>query len=188
LRIHPIPEVRILYVEVPKAACSSMKRALAPFRYAAEPPIDHEELHRWFGYTVCEPSDFDEWRKTYWKGWFTFTVIRHPIDRFESLFYSKVNVGPIDRWALRFPNDYWASDDHGRPQVDVIGHDLSRFDLVGRVEDMDVVAKTLSEVTGSVVRVPHVNHSPRGPHLSGVARELIATFYAEDFTSLGYEP
>jgi len=188
VNLHPIDSIGVLYVEVPKAACSSLKAALAPYRRPGPTP-QGEALHRWFGYTYAfAERELDAWIARHWSGYFRFTVVRHPIERFESFFYSKVGGEDIDEFARDFAESGWARDAHAERQADLIGRDLSKYHYVGRVEDLTRTADVLSQVVGSPVRVPHLNGSIRGPGLGAEARATVAEHYREDFDLLGYTP
>src|SRR3990172_2820060 len=83
LPCHPLPGERAVWLEVPKAGCTSLKVALADFR-KGDPPKNADEVHTWFGYSHVETlKGFDQ----RWRGWYRFTVVRSPITRFLSFFY-----------------------------------------------------------------------------------------------------
>jgi hypothetical protein len=170
---------RIIWAMVPKAGVKSVNRALHDIVRVA--PWEPE---------IISTGLLDAYLGTRYKGWFCFTVVRHPVERFESMFYQRVNEGDINDYALAFQDTPMATTNpHGMRQVDLIGSDLSRYDFVGHLEHMDEVQDALYPL----VRYPqftigHLNASVRGPKLTGEAREAIVAHYAADFELLGYDP
>lgn len=175
---------RFLYVEVPKAACTSIKWALA--EYAGQKP--EGDIHRWLGYTEARDLEqLADWLAGRWSKLFRFTVLRDPIDRFESFYYgNKVyeRVPDINEFVLHGLTEIM-SNIHSIPQTALVG-DASGFDFVGRVRDMDGVARRLSRVVHKRVRIEQRNMTPPGERqwLRTAALRRLNDIYAADFDIL----
>jgi len=169
----------VLYVEVPKAAATSIKAALG------EVP-EGEDPHRWLGYIDArDPAQLQAWLLGRWAKLFRFTVVRHPVARFESYFYGHVG-GDINAFIQ---DGFWDRDVHAVPQTAILGEDLAGFDFVGRVEAMDLVQRRLRR-TGSVpsrLSLPHLNASVgKRQRLGAASRRVLEAVYRRDFEVLGY--
>lgn len=188
---HPIDAAKIVYVEVPKAGCTSVKYALSPFK--GGPPDPDEDIHRWYSYTWArDVGELYRWFRTRWAGYFKFTVVRDPIARFESFYYDKVDPAEryattIDRYVMgEFERDERRMDIHAIPQSMLLGPELGQFDLVGRLEDMSSVASVLSAHTGRAIVIPHLNASGSRPSLERATRARLAMIYRADIEAFGY--
>lgn len=183
---HPLEAIQAVYVEIPKAGCTSVKIALSAFK-GGSPDRD---IHSWFGYTTAHGVDeLYRWFETRWRGFFKFTVVRQPIARFESFYYSLpgATADEVSSFVLEdFSWSGWRTDIHAQPQTHLIGTELERFDFVGRTERMGEVEALLSKKFGRL-RIPHANRSrtPRG-ELSKPARAFLRRVYRQDFEILGY--
>lgn len=188
---HPFDAAQVVYVEVPKAACTSIKWALSPV--LGGPPDDGDDIHHWTGYTHARDfGELQRWLATRWRGYFKFTVVRDPITRFESFYYDKLSAAEryamtIDEYVLaHFAADPRRLDIHAIPQTMLIG-DGSAFDFVGRVEAIAEVRQVLSDHLGWLVEIPHLNRSPVDREPLGVPAMLhLADVYHDDFVALGY--
>ena len=190
---HPFDEQRFVYVEIPKAGCTSVKQALARLKSKGpQPPQETSEFHDWFGYThVANTKRLKRRLENRWRDYFTFTVVRNPIDRFESLYYEKINLqGDINAYIQDELSDdnRWLFNPHGTPQVNLIGEDLSSFDFVGRTENMEEVSARLSQTVGAEP-LRHLNRSRRTarPPLSQQSLRRLTEVYRRDFEVLGYD-
>lgn len=182
---HPIPGVNVVYVEVPKAGCTSVKLALAPL-LGADPPAD---IHRWFGYTHARnEEELGDWLTGRWAGWFRFTVVRHPVRRFES-FYAGIDpdgLGDINAWiAARQDDERWL-DIHAVPQRRLTG-DPSLYDFVGRLEETRAIEEAIGVATNCDLDLPRANASA-APRRRLTQRSLSAlrTIYAADLDAFDY--
>lgn len=191
---HSIEMYRLVYVEVPKAGCTSVKYALAPYKKGYPwRSDDFEAMHRWFGYQhAAGLEDLARRFANRWRDYQKFTVVRHPIRRFESLYYQKIDPHgrrDINDFVAHLGDDnHWLWDTHGISQVSLIGTDLSQYDFVGRTEDMPEVERYLCRVLDDV-QIPHLFRSSRTREpLSQQTIDRLYAIYREDFDVLGYRP
>jgi acyl carrier protein phosphodiesterase len=117
-------------------------------------------------------------------------VVRDPVTRFESFYWGNKygEEGDINRYVRRGRiNEAMRHDIHAVPQTTLLGNTLSDFDFVGHTENMDEVAKVLSEAANRKVKIPHLNASPieRVPTLAATRRRL-RTLYRRDMRTFGY--
>lgn len=179
---HPIDGAGIVYVEVPKAGCTSIKLALSGLK--GGPPEPDEDIHHWWSYTwATDLAELYRWFDTRWRTYFKFTVVREPVARFESFYYGKVGQYAINSYvhALRMTQ----LDVHAVPQASLLGPELDRFSFIGRTEQMDVVGTVLSAVAGQVITVPHANRSePERRPLTPKARARLLEVYHADIAML----
>ena len=89
-RIHLFKDQKIIYVEIPKAGCTSVKFALKEFRGDWKEELPSYRFHVWFGYTFIPRKDLKGVLLTKYKDWTKFTVVRNPYDRFLSLYAGKI--------------------------------------------------------------------------------------------------
>lgn len=174
---------RIAYMAVPKAACSSVKAALAGLDPGvsadtiARFETDIMAVHRLYPTRRFHPG---RWRRH--DGWFRFTVVRDPLKRMLSV-YTDLIAGrrilhdstnfqrghaPLpqdpdpDTFYLRL-DDYmhWASavKHHALPMRLFSGTDLAAYDRVYRTGEMDALAADLARRTGCEVTIPRLNES-----------------------------
>jgi hypothetical protein len=194
----PIPchECRnLIYVEVPKAGCTSVKQLFAELDGKLDgSSYEHEEFHQWFGYIWCTDIDtLHGWFALPWASRFRFTLVRHPLRRFRSLYQDyrmRFDYGEmgIDGFALEvLPVLIGDGDAHAAPQVAFVGTDLSLFDFVGHTEDMPKLSAALSDALGEIVEVPWLHVSTKTQErLSTEAEAFVRGIYHEDFDALGY--
>ena len=188
---HPIESERLVYVEVPKAGCTSIKWGLSPF--VGGPPEVEDEIHAWFGYTHArDRGELDRWLASRWKDHFRFTVVRDPIARFESFFYGtsgRPAWGDINRYVLEelaTPADPWRDDIHLVPQALIVG-DLSLYDHVGRTHTLNQTARAVSAYLGRRVTFGHLNRSTaERQELSRAARARLRALYRADYERFGF--
>lgn len=182
----PAPYV---WVEVPKAASTSIKMALAA---AAHHPFDTDAgLHEWFGYTYAgNLAELHEWLAHRWADRFRFAVVRHPVDRFVSLYHEKIDphgYGDASAWIMANADHWWWDDIHATPQSAIVG-DPAWYDFVGRVEDMAAVRHALSAALRRPVRIPWANRTAGDPpRLTPDAVDALRRRYAADMAAFGYD-
>ena len=188
---HPLDARKLVYVEVPKAGCTSVKWALSGFR--GGPPGEGESIHGWMGYTHAASSgQLHDWLEGRWADFYRFTVVRHPVTRFESFYwglppYERGAWGDINRYVLEdFGHDDLARDIHATPQTSILGH-VGGFDYVGRLEDIAQLQRRLTRVLGSSVAIPRLNVSASEMKLTDDAQDRLRSLYAADMETFGYE-
>lgn len=149
-----------------------------------------------------------------WDKWFQFAFVRHPLDRFVSLYHYFRQIGPGHRWwtrrnrkvaaivrelgsfkalCLEFPEQL-KKDFHFRPQhswvCDADGNLL--VDYCGRFEALNEgVAYVAGRVgAGWPVQLPHVNssrHQPWGEYYNAETAKAVTDYYRKDFDLFGYD-
>lgn len=183
---HPVEAANLVYVEVPKAGCTSIKWALAAFK--GEQPVKSTDIHHWFGYTHArDVAELNEWLTGRWGNMRRFTVVRNPVDRFLSFYYGLQPAergawGDVNRYVIeQLGVDAWAEDIHVVPQTLLLGTNLSCYDHVGHTEDMAATAAWLG------VAVPHHSRyeGVRQP-LTAAALKRLRSVYRTDYEVLGY--
>jgi Sulfotransferase family len=78
-----VPDHNLAYLQIPKCACTAVKRAIASLSMDEVPRDIHREFPK-----ALEKREIE--REEY----FTFTFVRHPTDRFLSFYRGKV----LDKW------------------------------------------------------------------------------------------
>jgi hypothetical protein len=95
----------------------------------------------------------------------------------------------IDETLRDFRADKWYQDPHGRAQSRMLGRDLSVFDYVGRLEEMDEVFRFLSVAFHDDIRPRHDNVAGGNvkQDLTREQKAMLNELYREDFELLGYQ-
>ena len=187
---HPFETARLVWVEVPKSGSTSVKMALANALLGTA-FTDDIGLHDFVGWTHARTqAELAEWLAQRWDGWYRFTVVRHPIDRFESLYYEKIDPagrGSINAWVAAQADSYWWEDIHAVPQTRIIG-DPAAYDCVGRLERLDELATMLSERLAVPLQFGRHNSARRPDRepLTAETRALLARIYAADLEAFEY--
>lgn len=186
--IHPIDRLGLVYVEVPKAACSSIKRALAPW-LGAGVPEGHGRLHQWVGYLYARNLDeLGEWLSVRWADYQRFTVVRHPVARWLSLYVDKIDplaVGNPDAWLAASGESRFWDDIHAAPAAAIVGL-VQWYHHVGKVEHIADTERWLRAVTGEQITIGHENVSSRSVQLSTASRTRLRRHYAIDLQTFEY--
>ena len=203
---------RLAYLQVPKAACSSMQAALC---FLNHPGLPREE--------VCARGAFP--RHPEWadlvpaddpaaRDFFRFTFVRDPCARFASFYRSKIHHRTAENFLPRFakmglrpgigmeeildlvealPAD--GLDAHIAPQSSLIfSREKPRVDFIGRLEALDEGLAEIAVQSGTRLDVPRLNVTADTPDrdlrepLSASVRARLAKLYAEDFARFGYTP
>jgi len=151
-----------------------------------------EAFHLWFGYSLISSKFLRKVLTTKYQKWTKFTVVRNPYNRFRSLYYDKIKQNnpsaEMDDFIKTFKKNAWYKNDHGRPQCELVGGDLSMYDFVGRTESLDDVFSFLSKVLNKTIESRHENKVTRkgDQSLTVEQKSEIYKFYKEDFDLLGY--
>ncbi|SPH21549.1 hypothetical protein ASD8599_02301 [Ascidiaceihabitans donghaensis] len=175
---------KIAYMALPKAACSSIKKALATI----DPAVKVDEL-------ADTEYDYDKWHMVYptqrfrphrWSAldpdWFGFTVVRDPVKRLMACYTNRVvergelkNSRKIKNGAYNLPVDpdpdfFFQNLDAYKKAASVIKHhamhtwlftgpDLSVYKKVYPTEKLGALAKDLSDWTNAPFEIGRENTS-----------------------------
>jgi Sulfotransferase family len=196
----------LAYLQIPKAACTSFKVAIAlmnrPELYdtVMERPMKIHVRPEW--------SDIVDASDPAIKSLFRFTFVRNPLSRFLSFYRNKILEAKIlppeikdagftlgmtmkqtlDRLEKTRPRDL---DPHIAPQHWLVfdGKE-SRVSFIGQIERMDEDLVKLEQVSGIHLDVGRHNQSggeeAMSFDLSPDEEKRIRSFYAEDYARLGY--
>ncbi len=203
---------KLAYFSVPKAACTTLKRVIfqvdegRPFRMADQ---GGTALHRSFptqDYSASTMQGLGD----HWK----FTVIRDPARRILSAYNNKIGIwsARIAR-ALKRPDrrDALLADGiEEHPSLDAfllnidayrrhfksirhhtdlhqvfLGPDLSAFDQIYRIEEMEDLRQELSRRVGRNVKFPQANTSTtKAEPATQAARDALMDYVASDYAYL----
>lgn len=193
---HEFPEHKVLYVEVPKAGCTSVKWALRHLRGKWEGQPD-AAFHEWFGYHQIYSSSIVDVLRSKYQDWTVFTVVRNPIDRFASLYrnirrasrdWKGEHCETISDFVRNLPKSGWFEDVHGRPQTKIIGEDLSVYNHIGKTEDLERTEFFLSSRFGCDIQFSRENRSGSlGESLSDSELNTLGNIFERDYKVLGYD-
>jgi len=200
LCVHEDLERKLLYVEIPRAGCSSIKYELF-FKPKFGKESTLKDIHEKVGY---------KWTKSLreYRDFFKFSVIRDPFERFMSMFYGPIrgdtgekgwyckNIG-IEDWPIEYfsdPNtfihyidkDILNRNHHTALQTYLLPADLSELDYIGHIEDMKGVQAKLSEKTGEIILFPQINKTNRNYYRHPVNMERFYEIFLEDYKA--FEP
>lgn len=194
---------RFVYVQVPKAACTSVKRALLP-AFGIDPPEDGLSVHRILRKSsariakpkLATPDLADLYR---------FSFVRNPFDRLVSAYYSKItehntllsneqfragmSFEEFAEVACRIPDE--SVDWHVRSQWTFL--EGVRMDFVGRLENMGEDFARVTGVLGVSPTLPHSNHRTRPDgkksyrdHYDEELARKVGERYRSDLEAFGY--
>ncbi len=201
---------RYLYIRIPKAANTSVVRALLD-RFP-EPGLDPTRLDDAKG-GATHLGDLGLGDLPRLRGYLAFTVVRDPYARTLSAFLDKFKPGKRyvslygpriaarDGGALSFrgfcrylAEGGEAENAHWMRQTRLTGL-ADRLDIVGRVESLDVdLARILATIGGGGAPAPSGRAGPDpthavdrlGEYYDAETRAIVETVYAEDFSAFGY--
>ena len=174
---------RLAYMAVPKAACSSVKAALAVLD-PMHAQKDASELGQKQVHAIYPTMRFRKHRWDYLENHFKFTVVRDPLKRLLAVYTNRVeglgiltHCRKIRRGRVHLPTepdpDYFfqnltayvaTSSDikhHTLPTALFTGTDWDAFTNVFRTSEMTALGEALSAQTGRDVLIPHFNSSDR---------------------------
>lgn len=180
-----VEDLRLAYMAVPKAACSSVKRAIAEI----DPSVDvdtlvapnSEENSMWHGLYPTQRFRPHRWEKVP-EDWFRFTVVRDPLKRLLSCYTDRVvkrrelhNSPRLRRGEANLPKDpdvnFFLQNLQAYKDVSSVvkhhalhiwlftGPSLNRFTDVYCVSDMARLKDDLSDWTGRQVDFKRENKS-----------------------------
>jgi len=194
------PDHNLAYLQIPKCACTTVKRAIASLSMDEVPRNIHGDFPQ-----ALEKREIDR------VAYFAFTFVRHPTDRFLSFYRGKVLdkwdpvIGPdleqlgitagadlrevLDALARHDPSSWEA---HVRPQHLFLMTQAGTLavDFIGRVERLQRDWKRICAMTGVTLELSHSNPTVRVPQMPISRRDyedMIAVL-EPDFRFLGYAP
>ena len=181
----------VRYLEVPKAACCSIKAALLKAEGIDCKQWMHNHKH-WEGISDEFVPDT------------VFTFVRHPFSRLESAYREKLRTGkfkiidplcPLST-ASSFPEwvDWVTSQDpikcnkHWKPQVLVLERQRVKPHFIGRFESLETDWEKLRESHPLLPKLSHINPSPDYDRVywDGFSVEKTAKFYERDLQQWEY--
>lgn len=196
-----LPEYQILYVPVPKVACSSIKSALAELR---EGPVPVKDPHRYWGYH----TRLSHVRRLVDDRWLVFTVVRNPYYRVTSAWRNRVRDGyelkrlqfigitkgdSFDRFLTILASVPGRElEQHTIPQALRLNKAMRLPQMkVYRFEELDTawaeISDEIFERTGRRLHLPHINRTTKEEtKISKDQADLIRRIYDLDFEVFGY--
>lgn len=202
---------KIVYMAVPKAACTSVKAAMALIDDNVE--LSRAELER-DEHHVHDIYGTERFRQRLWTryvddGWWRFSVVRDPLKRLLSVYTDII----LDRQSLPRSRNLRARPDipkapdpdyffqnlelymslssivkhHALPSSLFIGPKPFQFSKIYTVEQLDDLRFDLAARTGKAVEIPHFNSSGSKlsfDELKPVTREVIRAYLAPEYQHL----
>lgn len=205
---------RIIYVPVPKNACSSLKMSLheletgSPFQPFEEGGRKYNHIHELH---FSAPFSHERIARLApdWKEYFRFCVVRDPIKRFLSAYRNRVLHHRMLssqklaqsklKSALLLPDpslDYfimnlemyriasWDIMHHTEKQIDFIGQWLDFYDYVCPIEDLALLEAKLSDVVGDRIQFDHLQDGGPKVALDALSEGALRKLYT--FYELDY--
>lgn len=207
----PLPDHGVVYVRVPKAACSTLK-LWAHRIHTGDHTFDPGHVHKEVAIPLAHRLGWDVVSAMLDGGAYRFTFVRNPSDRLVSAYFSKLVRTRQDYWraevreAIGLARDVGVTFDHflasleatvaadwnahWRPQHLITMQGLVDYDAIGRVESLEADLARIREEAGlpevpvdSRNRFPLVEDPRSGrPDL----QRRIEALYAEDYELFGY--
>lgn len=206
-RILKSERLKIAYFPIPKSACTTLKNILYYLEFQEDYPKKPESIHSFWRHKKEEinPDILNEY--------FKFVVIRDPIKRFLScyrnrIFFHKdlaqtkqINVEQFRGLGLKkYPRlDFFVqhleeyimvsnkTEHHFSPQSQLLIDDLSFYDFVCPIEEMERLRRKLSEIADQELYFPHYQTGGPSITLKNLTQESLSKlieFYAEDYEIL----
>ncbi len=204
---------RIAYMALPKAACSTVKQALAQidpayarkFEKAGAPALNPE--HIIYPTSRFKPNRWEALEKDWWR----FCVVRDPAKRLISCYTNRVvqlkdlhNSRKLLRGIVDLPMDpdpdfffqnlaeYRRAASvikhHALPADMFIGYDLEAYDRVYPIEDLSRLMTDLGARSGTPLVLRRKNKSGGGlaiADLKSETRDSLRTYLAREYALLG---
>ncbi len=197
-------EKKLVFVVVPKTACSSVKQT-----FASESEVEHiedrERLHKQLGRRYGTRKITSEQLEQYFK----FTFVRNPFDRLVSCYVHKIKNSDI---ALRKNYYFFAkikrqesfesfvkkvaripdiiSDSHFQSQYSILHHrGEPLYDTIGKFEHLKEDFEPIRQKYG-LQELPHIHNTKKGDWRAYYTKELadiVYKRYRRDFSEFGYE-
>lgn len=199
---------KLAYVALPKAGCSSVKKALAlldPWKIVPDRP----DVHTWHALYPTERHDPQAWARL--ADHFRFCVVRDPVKRLMSCYTDIVLKrgalihSPRVRAASGLPVDpdpdtFFQRLPRYRKKSSLVKHHVlgasvflgpdleADYDRVYRTSELGELAEDLSRLTGETVSMPHANSSRAGLSLfdlQGRTIDRLRPILDEEYAYLG---
>ncbi len=206
---------KIQYFPIPKAACTSLKHTMweiengRPFEgfRVGDDFVNIHSVHKGYG-TVAWREDFRDRGPLL----YNFSLVRDPVKRVLSCYTNRImEKNDLKRIDLRVPlpdhvpaepsvEDFFeylpeyqkaskSIDHHTRPALYFLGPDLSFYDRIFGIHELDELADILSDRVGKPVHIPHKQTGGPKISLNSVSQELqdkVAALYREDYEALSH--
>jgi hypothetical protein len=195
--IHVDNQKKLLYLEIPKAGCSSIKYELF---YKAKYGTDYtlKDIHEKVGYNWASSLEP-------FKNYFKFTIIRNPFTRFMTMIYfgplykkksiDLVRLLGIDDWPDNRFNDpntflYHVTKEilnrnpHTALQTYLLPENLNEMNYIGKVENMEEVENRIAQILGEKIKFPHINKSMRNYYAVKIDVDRFNEVFQEDYSKL----
>jgi len=219
-QVHQIylPEQNLIYIPIPKNACTSIMHALHEIEFGiaydhhAHREKGYRDIHDYYQKRKHSFTGVDELKKR--EGIRTFAVIRDPVKRLISCYRNRVvdlkdlekskaalrqrklPLEPdIDTFVLNLKEYQQVNkiiEHHSRPQASFLGYSLCYLDEIIPIEDLARVKKLLKGYKPDLeLRTAKSGGSSFGlKDLSSEALEAAITYYQEDYSLLAayYSP
>jgi hypothetical protein len=206
-----LQEVKLLYVEIPRAGCTTIKYELFWKRKYGELDSSHElqsilkrQMHDVLGYIHTETLEP-------YKDYFKFTVVRDPYTRFISGFYGflhnarnsfiskTMGIQDYPDEIFSDPNTFLCNvnkeilnrNPHTALQTYLLPGDLNVLDYIGRLENMAEVENTLSHVLREKIQFGWENKGQGADYYSiRIDVDRFNQIFMEDYETLNayYSP
>jgi len=202
----------LAYLQVPKAACTSLRAAICLLNHPDLDPalVTRDEwIHENRAMNDILRRGAPELEKL-----FRFTFVRHPYARFVSFYRNKIAEPDSPAVAKRFGKQGFSAgmsidaaldvieatpvrqlDPHLIPQVDLVYRGgASLVEFIGRVERLGDDINVVEDRAGISLNLPHLNRAAGGgverarELLTEAARARLQRIYQRDFERFAYEP
>jgi hypothetical protein len=202
----------IAYLQVPKAACTSLRAAICLLNH---PELDPGEVtsDEWI-HETRKLNDILRPGAAELEKLFRFTFVRHPYARFVSFYRNKVAKPESPAMAKRFAKQGFTGgmsveaaldvieatpvrllDPHLIPQTDLVYRGGSALvEYIGKVEQLGEHIKVVEKRAGISLNLPHLNRAAGAgidrarEFLTEQARARLRRIYSQDFERFAYEP
>lgn len=211
--MHIVPESKVLYVPIPKAANTSIITILWRSQGIFIQNNIHKSIKKKPAPVLSDFSNAEIENALNNTQWFRFTFVRNPYTRLFSCYKNKIlnternknflkrlnwtssKTPSFDEFILQLNQpDILKMDWHWRPQYDLIMPALVPLDFIGKIENFneDILAildrlNITNEAERQRALIP-TNRTQTTPiDFSRESIDLINTIYAKDFSYFGYE-
>jgi len=201
---------KLLYVEIPKAGCTTIDYELfwKPLFGDNQP----REITCRFQEILGSKCTFHLNDLTSFKDYFKFTVVRDPYTRFMSAFYFILHNNRLSPIVQSLGISHWTDDIFGDPNIFIhrvnksilnrnphtalqtilLPKNLTDLDYIGQLEDMDSVEKCLSQVLSEKIQFGwwKKQREANNYYPLKIDAEKFNDIFMEDYETLGkfYQP